>query len=323
MGRAFGEVIRKKQFSFVCDIINLYFHVEVKHKMTHTNTIRHYLSEDGIRLTVADTSSLSAEAESIHQLPPAAAMVLAKAMTGAAILINDFKNHEGITLKWMTGSPIGQIHVDAYDGRFIRGFLDHPEGAEGLPCDTLYEATLVSTAGQLFVTRYSLLKSPYTSTVNLQHEDISACLTEYLNTSEQTLSAVKLDLKMTPQGEILRSSGFLAQLMPKGNMAVFAELFRDLDKWDLTREADEEGSLEKLLVEGNFQILQEAPLSFRCTCSEDRIRSTLLTLPEAEKAELTQDESIEIVCPYCDKKYTISQQQLKKWFDEAKGAKVQ
>ncbi len=291
--------------------------------MMQPNTIRHYLSEDGIRLTVADTSHLALEAEALHQLPPAAAMVLAKAMTGAAILINDFKNHEGITLKWLTGSPIGQIHVDAYDGRFIRGFLDHPEGAEGLSCDTAYEAALVSTNGQLFVTRYSLLKQPYTSAVNFQNGDISACLTEYLNTSEQTLSAVKLDLQMTKEGDIIRSGGFLAQLMPEGNMATFAELFRDLDKWDLTKEDKEEGSLEKLLVQGKFQILQDGPLSFRCTCSEDRIRSTLLTLPEAEKAELLQDASIEIVCPYCDKKYTIPQEQLKKWFDEAKGAKVQ
>ncbi len=61
----------------------------------------------------------SLEAEAIHHLPPASARILAKAMTGAAILINDFKNHEGISIRWMTGSPLGAIHVDAYDGRFV------------------------------------------------------------------------------------------------------------------------------------------------------------------------------------------------------------
>ena len=62
----------------------------------NTNTIQHYLSADGIRLTVADTSNVSLEAEAIHHLPPASARILAKAMTGAAILINDFKNHEAL-----------------------------------------------------------------------------------------------------------------------------------------------------------------------------------------------------------------------------------
>ena len=163
----------------------------------NTNTIQHYLSADGIRLTVADTSNVSLEAEVIHHLPPASARILAKAMTGAAILINDFKNHEGISIRWMTGSPLGAIHVDAYDGRFVRGFLDHPEAGEGVPCDDVHEAALAAAKGQLFVTRYSLLKLPYTSTVNLSHGDISACLTEYMNTSEQTLSAVKLDISMS------------------------------------------------------------------------------------------------------------------------------
>lgn len=282
----------------------------------NTNTIQHYLSADGIRLTVADTSNVSLEAEAIHHLPPASARILAKAMTGAAILINDFKNHEGISIRWMTGSPLGAIHVDAYDGRFVRGFLDHPEAGEGVPCDDVHEAALAAAKGQLFVTRYSLLKLPYTSTVNLSHGDISACLTEYMNTSEQTLSAVKLDISMTEKGDILRSAGFMAQLLPKGNMGRFAELFRELDHWDLTKDAKEEGSLEKLLVEGQFELLKDGPLTFRCTCSEERIKGTLKSFPEAEKQSLLTDPSIEIVCPYCDKKYTIDRDTLSKWFME-------
>lgn len=288
-----------------------------------TNTIQHYLSADGIRLTVADTSHASEETEAIHHLPPLSAMILSKALTGAAILINDFKNHEGITFKWTTGSPLGDIHIDAYDGQFIRGFLDHPEAGIGLPCDSAHEAALVSTQGQLFVTRYSLLKTPYTSAVNLHQEDISACLTEYLNTSEQTLSAVKLDVTTTPTGDILRSAGFLAQLMPGGNMAKFAELFRDLEAWNPTLDDAEEGSLQKLLVAGKFELLKDGPLSFRCTCSEERIKTTLLSLPESEQLHLLEDESLEIVCPYCDKKYTIERDTLKKWMDQAKGAYVQ
>lgn len=288
-----------------------------------TNKIQHYLSSDGIRLTAADTSHASEETEAIHHLPTLSAVILSKALTGAAILINDFKNHEGITFKWITGSPLGEIHIDAYDGQFVRGFLDHPEAGDHLPCEAAQEAAMVSTKGQLFVTRYSLLKTPYTSAVNLQPGDISACLTEYLNTSEQTLSAVKLDVTLSPKGEILRSAGFLAQLMPGGNMAAFAELFRDLGKWNPTLNDEEEGSLKNLLVAGKFQLLKEGPLSFRCTCSEERIRTTLLSLPEAEKVNLLQDPSLEIVCPYCDKKYTVSRETLKQWMDAEKGAYVQ
>lgn len=277
-----------------------------------SNRIQHYLSPDGIRLTVADTSQAAAEAEAIHHLPRLAAAILSKAMTGAAILANDFKNHEGVSFKWITGSALGQIHVDAYDGHYVRGYVDHPEAAEGLAVNAGNEAALASAAGQLFVTRYSLLKMPYTSAVNLSRGDISAGLTEYLNTSEQTLSAVSLVLRMDEAAHVTRSAGFLAQLMPEGDMKRFAAYFCDMNRWD----AADAPSLEALLSEGRFELLEEGPLTFRCTCSEERIRSTLTTLPAAEQEGLLRDPSIEIVCHYCGKRYEIRREVLKKWFEE-------
>ncbi len=283
-----------------------------------TNTIQHYLSHNGIRLTVADTSSAAAEAESIHHLPRISAAILSKAMTGAAVLANDFKNHEGVSFKWITGSPLGNIHVDAYDGHFVRGYIDHPEAGAGIPYTPENEAMLAAARGQLFVTRYSLLKMPYTSTVNLSRGEVSAGLTEYLNTSEQTLSAVSLALKMDEDGTIVRSAGFLAQLMPEGDLQAFAADFGDIEKWDLTAEKSSPRSLETLLAEGGFELLEEMPLAFRCTCSEERIRDTLLTLPPAEREGLLTEPSIEIVCHYCGKKYEIRREVLKKWFNEEK-----
>lgn len=281
-----------------------------------TDTIQHYLSPDGIRLTAADTSRAAAEAEAIHHLPKMSAAIMAKAITGAAILANDFKNHEGVSFKWITGSPLGNIHIDAYDGHYVRGYLDHPEAGARISYTTDHEADLVSTKGQLFVTRYSLLKMPYTSMVNLSRGDIAAGLTEYLNTSEQTLSAVSLTLKINEQGAIERSGGFLAQLMPEGNMSCFAGLFEQLSRWDVTADGASKQSLEALITEGKFELLEEAPLAFRCTCSEERIHSTLMTLPRSERESLLQEPSIEIVCHYCGKKYVIRNEILRKWFEE-------
>ena len=287
------------------------------------DTIQHYLSRDGIRLTAANTTKAAAEAEAIHHLPGLSAVILAKVMTGAAILTNDFKNHEGVSFKWVTGSELGNIHADAYEGHFVRGFLDHPEAGAGKAVSVAEEADMVSRRGQLFVTRYSLLKLPYTSAVNLEHGDVAAGLTSYLNMSEQTLSAVSLSVKLDETGTIIHSSGFLAQLMPEGNLAAFASYFRDLDQWDLFAEAENPNSIEALLARGKFELLEEGPVSFRCTCSEDRIRSSLVSLPEEEKEKLLKAPSQEIVCHYCGRTYTISREVMKKWFEDAKGALCQ
>lgn len=278
-----------------------------------TNHISHYLSESGIRLTACDTSAAAKKAAEAQGLPSVSAMLLAKVMTGAALLTNDFKNKEGVTFKWVTGSPLGEIHADAYDGHFVRGYVESPEAGAGKTLTTAEEAALVSAAGRLFVTRYSLLKLPYTSAVPLPHGDVSACLTAYLNTSEQTLSAVKISVTTDAAGNITHSAGFLAQLMPKGNLARFAALFRDLSRWDLAAETGE-SSLTALLVSEHFEPLSDGPLDFRCTCSEARIHDALVTLPQAEKEELLKDESIESVCHYCGKKYTIPREKLEAWF---------
>lgn len=289
----------------------------------NTNTICHYLSPDGIRLTIADTSKAAKEAETLHHLPEASAVILAKVMTGAAMIANDFKNHEGVTFKWVTGSPLGEIHADAYDGHFVRGYIEHPEAGIDKSCIPEDEAALVSKHARLFVTRYSLLKLPYTSAVPLSPGDISACLTEYLNTSEQTLSAIKLSTQIDESGKIIASIGFLAQLMPDGNLPVFAGYFKDLTYWNLHDSVNSIHSLETLVTKGEFQLLSKGSLNFGCTCSEARIRSAVTALPISEQEELLRDPFIETVCHYCGKKYIISREMLKKWFADKEKEKIQ
>lgn len=283
------------------------------------NSIEHYLSTDGIRITLADVSDAAREAQDIHQLQSMAAVIMGKILTASAILAMDFKNHEGVSLKWVTGSPLGTIHSDAYEGRYVRGFPDHPECS--LPdYSSDKESDYVSCSGKLFVTRYSLLKQPYVSAVNLSKGDVAECISEYINASDQTLSHVEIETKLDKTGHISRCSGFIAQLMPEGNKELFHKLFETGEKLDLWGEGDH--SLTGLLRKEDYILLGKADISYRCTCSEDRIKNSLLGLPVDEQQSLLDDEKIEVVCHYCGKKYHISRETLKKWFQEKKGGNV-
>lgn len=280
------------------------------------NYIRHYLNYDGIRLTVADTSSASAEVMDIHQLPPVSAAILSKAMTGAAILANDFKNHEGVSFKWVTGSPLGNIFADAYDGHFVRGYMDNPQNGEGIAYTYPNEAKLINENGLLYVTRYSLLKMPYTSTIRLSGGDMADSLTEYLTLSEQTHSAVFLYYHADLEKQTVRSGGYLAQLLPLGNRQSFDDLFHNDKNLRETEFYSAVSSLTALIEKGHFELLKEFPLTFQCSCSEERIRSALLRLPSTDRESLLEDPFTEFACHYCGKKYQISREVLKKWFQE-------
>jgi len=212
-------------------------------------------------------------------------------------------------LKWETNSAAGAFHADSYEGKYLRGYMDNPAA------ELSSEKEILSEGSRLYVTRYSLLKMPYTSTVVLKECTVEECLTEYLNQSDQTLSFVKMETKSDSDGKLLRVCALLSQLMPGGSEEEFKKFYTS-EGWPLL---EKEGEPEDKLSAMEFGILGTSPISFRCTCSEERIKNALLGLPEAEKQDLLKDESIEISCHYCGRRFQISRDTLSHWFQEHKG----
>lgn len=290
--------------------------------MIEPNTIQHFLSPSGIRLTAADTTEAVRTACRIHHMRPLSASVLGKAMTAAAILANDFKNHEGVSLKMLTDGPSGPVYADAYEGRYLRGYTEHPEAGAACPDD---EKGIITGAGQLIVTRYSLLRQPYTSAVNLWPGDVSDVISAYLNLSEQVLSAVRLEVLFDGKGKVVHAGGIMAQLMPEGDREKMASLFRKTEEWQIfhPEKSKDPGQAEfESLWKKEFIPLYQSPVSFRCTCSLEHIRHNLSLLPAPEKESLLKDSSIEIVCHYCGRKYEISRETLNQWFHEQRKGDV-
>ena len=71
-------------------------------KLIKINTIQHYLSMSGIRITVSDVSSAAAKVQELHHLPALTAVIMGKILAGTSVLATDFKNHEGISILWQT-----------------------------------------------------------------------------------------------------------------------------------------------------------------------------------------------------------------------------
>ena len=69
--------------------------------MIKINTIQHYLSMSGIRITVSDVSAAAAKVQELHHLPALTAVIVGKILAGTSVLATDFKNHEGISIMLM------------------------------------------------------------------------------------------------------------------------------------------------------------------------------------------------------------------------------
>ena len=285
--------------------------------MVHINKVTHYLNTKGIRITVADVSSAAIHLQKIHKLPELTGAIMGKVLAGTATLATDFKNHEGISLQWRTSSKLGTLYADVYESGYVRGYPEYIIDQD-VKNTIKNEKELVSAPGsKITVTRYSLLKMPYNSTIMLQNGDVSDCLTQYLSESDQTRAIVKTETQINQAGNLVRAAAYMAELLPEGNSELFHLLFENNEYFLFDKFAGK--SLLTLLENSEFRELFQTSIVFRCTCSEDRIKNTLLSLPKVEKEKLLEQETTEISCHYCGQLYKIPRSKLKNWFSQKGG----
>ena len=147
--------------------------------------IVHYTSDELIRVSIAQTRRITETARQRHHLSPVACAALGRAMTGALLLAGDYKNHEGVSLKFAGDGPLGTVHVDAFDSNKVRGYIDNPAVDLPLKANGKLDVGPLSQHGQLTVTRFTPEQMTYTSQADLVSGEIAEDLAYYLYTSEQ------------------------------------------------------------------------------------------------------------------------------------------
>lgn len=285
--------------------------------------IVHYTSDELIRVSIAQTRRITETARQRHHLSPVACAALGRAMTGALLLAGDYKNHEGVSLKFAGDGPLGAVHVDAFDSNKVRGYIDNP--AVDLPLKAngkLDVGAAVGQHGQLTVTRFTPEQMTYTSQADLVSGEIAEDLAYYLYTSEQIPSTISLGVLVDQDYTIAASGGFLVQALPGAKEEDLARVEANITQIGpittyLKNHPDGEGLIDIILSGMHFKELFRKPAWWQCTCSRQRIENVLLSLRAQDKEELLQDPQVEMTCHYCGEKYVISHDELVTLFENA------
>lgn len=285
--------------------------------------IVHYTSDELIRVSIAQTRRITETARQRHHLSPVACAALGRAMTGALLLAGDYKNHEGVSLKFAGDGPLGAVHVDAFDSNKVRGYIDNP--AVDLPLKAngkLDVGAAVGQHGQLTVTRFTPEQMTYTSQADLVSGEIAEDLAYYLYTSEQIPSTISLGVLVDRDYTIAASGGFLVQALPGAKEEDLARVEANITQIGpittyLKNHPDGEGLIDIILSGMHFKELFRKPAWWQCTCSRQRIENVLMSLRAQDKEELLQDPQVEMTCHYCGEKYVISHDELVTLFENA------
>lgn len=273
-----------------------------------------------VRALAVSSTSLVAEACRRHRTAPTSSAAFGRLLSGALLLGRTYKDLERLTLQLRGDGPIGAVVAESTAHGTVRGYVRNPEAdVPPTPLGKLDVKGVIMGAGSgmLYVIREAgyeigLAKEPYTASVPLVSGEVAEDIAHYLVTSEQINSAIALGVFVEPEeSRVTAAGGFLVQVMPGITEETIAALEASVSRAPHVTQIIREGGgpeelLQAALGDLGFEVLEETPVEFRCTCSYERAVNIISALDRAEVEDmLREDQGAEMTCHFCNEVYFL------------------
>ena len=142
--------------------------------------------------------------------------------------------------------------------------------------------------------------------------------------SEQIPTACALGVLVDRDQSVRAAGGYIIQLLPGAGEDVIARVEGGVMAAGpvtglLERESSPEALLRTVLSDFEVEILETAPVEYRCYCSRDRVERALISMGTEELEDmLAQQGGCELGCQFCDTVYRFSAQELRALIDNMK-----
>ncbi len=240
-----------------------------------------------------------------HQYPLAVQNLLGEMMVASALLSATLKFNGKLVIQIQGGHPIQLMVVECDSKNHLRAMAQYDDNIQN--GNTLSE--LVGDGKLLITLDPSEGGERYQSIVEVTGETLADAISDYLVRSEQ------LDTNLWLAANSNDASGLLIQKLPTDSNKNNIES-NDQDAWnriqhlsstitndELLNISDEE-IIHRLYHEEDVRVFEKEPISFRCTCSRDRVANMLRSLGSKEVVSIIEEQNeIEVACEFCNQKY--------------------
>jgi len=271
------------------------------------------------RIFMAKTKDTVETARKYHNTTPTASAALGRTLTAGLMMGYMMKNDEDkITVKINGGGPIGNILITADNKGNIKGYVDNPNVDIALKENGKIDVGgAVGLDGKVTVISDIGMKEPYVGSVDIVTGEIAEDITMYYWLSEQQNTAVALGVLVDRDYSIKSSGGFIVQTLPfieENDLTLLENKLNSIksvsDYFDNDKDVEE--IAKEIFKEFDIEIMDKIPVGFKCDCSFDRMEKALISLGKKELNQLIEeDEKVEIVCHFCNEKYTFKKNKLK------------
>jgi molecular chaperone Hsp33 len=252
-----------------------------------------------------------------HSYPEPVKHLLGEMMAASALLSAMLKFQGSLIMQIQGSGPLTLAVAECTSERSLRAIANWHE-------DLPSNASLPELVGKgsLAITIEPKQGRRYQGIVDVQSGSLVKAIEDYMHRSQQ------LETKMWLAVDETQASGMLLQKLPESEDLHNQNLpEEDTDAWNrITMLADTvhqdelatlpfDQLLRRLFYEEDVRIFETEPVSFRCSCSKERVRNTLRMLGYEEIVSLFEEQRIVSVnCEFCNHLYEFDRVDIEELF---------
>lgn len=276
--------------------------------------------EGKVSIKCISSTNMVEEARRVHDLSPVASAALGRLLTITSIMGYETKTDKGSITNQIKGNgPLGMLTAVAESNGNVKGYVANPQVDIPLNKENgkLDVGTAVGKEGMLYIIKDLGMGKPYSGMTPIVSGEIAEDFTNYFATSEQTPSVIALGVLVDKNG-IRAAGGYKLSLMPDATEEIIEKIEESLKNIEpISKMLDEDKTLEEIAktVTGdeNIEVLEETHPEYKCNCSKEKCEKGLIAIGKDElETIIKEEEKIEIVCNFCNKKYEFTREDLKK-----------
>ena len=263
---------------------------------------RFVINNSSIRGNIIRIKNSLAQLKKSLEIPEQVVSSFNEIVTVCPMLAATLKFEGGLILQIQGKKSLKLIIAESDNDFKIRGTIKLADNTKESFQDLIQDAIVALTV------IHKDQKTPYQGIIEVGSGEINSMIEHYLTKSMQIKSMVFFHQTNT------ESFGVLFQELPHENeekKLITESLWNDIDliKSDTLSDGPEQ-FLKNIFSQNDVQIFEEHPVEHECSCSQEKIYKTISLIQENEIYSSIKDDCIEMVCEYCQKKYTVTKEEV-------------